>query len=66
MLCQSFFPEALTVGDRKVDAQRIVHMDAWEQVGGRVGGVQPADDPGAPVVTDKLCRAQIMSVRIDG
>ena len=57
-------PGQTAVLDRKPGTKGIVHMDAWQDVIGAVGLVQPGDHGCENIVVVEGCRAQLMAVGV--
>lgn len=58
--------ELLAAGDRQMNADGVVHMDARKQVRGGIRGIQALHQVGEDIVILKHAWPQIMTVGVDG
>lgn len=58
------FPGQTAVLDRKPGTKGVVHVDAWQDVVGAVGLVQPGDHGRENIIVVEGCRAQLMAVGV--
>ena len=59
-----FIFKCLTIHNKEMNRQRIVHMNARKQIRSSICTVQPFTNHGKDIVMRKVCRTKIMSVRI--